>query len=78
MLEGLPPKRPWNGRHFFAEVSKEKGPTKCTLWLKQNEVGIDFSENEWNALRDLFRQAWENPELQRWLQGLRQEYGEQG
>lgn len=78
MLEGLPPKRPWNGRHFFAEVSKEKGPTKCTLWLKQNEVGIDFSENEWNALRDIFRQAWESPDLQRWLQELRQEYGEQG
>jgi len=78
MLEGLPPKRPWNGKHFFAEVSKEKGPTKCTLWLKQNEVGIDFSESEWNALRDLFRQASESPDLQRWLQELRQEYGEQG
>lgn len=78
MLEGLPTNRPWNGRHFFIEVSKDKGPRKCTLWLKQNEVGIDFSESEWDALRDLFRQAWENPELQRWLQELRQEYGEQG
>ena len=25
MLEGLPAKRSWNGRHFFAEASKERG-----------------------------------------------------
>jgi hypothetical protein len=78
MLEGLPPKRSWNGRHFLTAVSKVKGPTKCTLWLRQNEVGIDFTESEWSALRELFQQAWAIPELQRWFEELQQEYGEQG
>ena len=78
MLEGLPPERSWNGRHFLTTLSKEKGPTKCTLWLRQNEVGVDFTESEWSALRELLQQAWAIPELQRWLQELQQEYGEQG
>ena len=79
MLEGLPPKQqPWNGRHFYVSVAKEKGATKRTLWLKQNEVNVEFSEGEWNALRDIFRQALENPGLQQWLGELQLEYGEQG
>jgi hypothetical protein len=41
-------------------------------------VGIDFTENEWNALRELFQKAWAIPELQRWMQELQLEYGEQG
>jgi hypothetical protein len=39
-------KQPWNGKHFFTVVPKEKGPTKRTLWLKQNEVAVEFSESE--------------------------------
>jgi hypothetical protein len=58
--------------------SKEKGATKFTLWLRQNDVGIEFTESEWNALRELFRKAWAIPEIQRWLQELQNEYGEQG
>jgi len=60
-----------------ATLSKEKGPT-FTLWLRQNDIGIDFTENEWNALRELFQKAWAIPELQRWMQELQLEYGEQG
>ena len=29
-------------------------------------------------MRDLRRQDWQSPELQRWLKKLQQEYGEQG
>ncbi len=78
MLEQWPGKRSWNGRHFLTTVSKDKGPKKVTLWLRQNDVGIDFTESEWNALRELFQKAWVIPELQRWLQELELEYGEQG
>ena len=78
MLEGWSAKRSWNGRHFLVTPSKEKGATKFTLWLRQNDVGIEFTESEWNALRELFQRAWAIPEIQRWLQELQNEYGEQG
>jgi hypothetical protein len=78
MLEGLTAKRSWNGRHFLVTPSEEKGAAKFTLWLRQNDVGIDFIESEWNALRELFQKAWAIPEIQRWLQELQNEYGEQG
>ncbi len=78
MLEGWSAKRSWNGRHFLVTPSKEKGATKFTLWLRQNDVGIEFTESEWSALRELFQKAWAIPEIQRWLQELQNEYGEQG
>ena len=77
MLEGWSAKSSWNGRHFLTTLSKEKGPT-FTLWLRQNDIGFDFTENEWSALRELFQKAWAIPELQRWMQELQTEYGEQG
>ena len=78
MLEGWSEKRSWNGRHFLMTRVKEKGPAKFTLWLRQSDVGIEFTEKEWEALRELFQRAWVIPEVQRWLQELQLEYGEQG
>jgi hypothetical protein len=78
MLAGWPMKRSWNGRHFVATPSKEKGATTITLWLRRNDVGIEFTEREWVALRELSQKASAFPEVQRWLQELRLEYGEQG
>ncbi len=66
----------------MAGISSRRYPrrrgTTFTLWLRQNDVGIDFTETEWNALRELFQKAWAIPELQRWMQELKLEYGEQG
>jgi hypothetical protein len=42
------------------------------------DVGIEFTEREWAALRELSEKASALPEIQRWLEGLRLEYGEQG
>src|SRR6266852_5432558 len=78
MLAGWPMKRSWNGRHFVATPSREKGGTVITLWLRRNDVGIEFTEREWVALRELSQNASSLPELQRWLEELRVEYGEQG
>jgi len=78
MLDGWPMKRSWNGRHFVATPSMEKGVTQVTLRLRQNDVCIDFTEKEWAALRELFQKAGAFPEIQRWLEELRLEYGEQG
>ena len=78
MLDGWPMKRAWNGRHFVATPSKEKGVTQVTLRLRQNDVSIDFTEKEWAGLRELVQKAGAFQEIQRWLGELRLEYGEQG
>jgi hypothetical protein len=78
MLAGWPMKRSWNGRHFVATPSKEKSGTTITLWLRRNDVGIEFTEREWTALRELSQKSSALPEIQRWLEELRLEYGEQG
>ena len=78
MVDGWPMKRSWNGRHFLATPSKEKGEKTITLWLRRNDVGIEFTEQEWAGLRELSRKASAFPEIQRWLAELRLEYGEHG
>jgi len=77
MLEGVSD-QPWHGRCFFCVASKDQERTTRTLWLKRQDVRVEFSECEWNELRDLFRQAWQSPDLQRRMHELEQEYGEQG
>jgi len=78
MLEEWSAKRSWNGRHFLMTRAKEKGPAKFTVWLRQSNVDVEFTEKEWDALRELFQKAWAVPEVQRWLRELQLEYGEQG
>ncbi|HEV2196058.1 MAG TPA: hypothetical protein VGR55_10785 [Candidatus Acidoferrum sp.] len=78
MLEGWLMKRSWNGRHFVATHTKEKGGTSINLLLREQGVNAEFTEKEWDALRELLRKAWPSPELQRWLVELRMEYGEHG
>jgi hypothetical protein len=78
MLEGWSAKHSWSGRHFLTTISKEKGSAKFSLELRQHDVSIDFTEDEWDAVRELFQKALVIPEIQRWLEELRLEYGEQG
>jgi hypothetical protein len=78
MLEEWSAKHSWSGRHFLTTVSKEKGGTRFSLDLRQHDVSIDFTETEWDALRKLFQKGLAIPEIQRWLQELQLEYGEQG
>ncbi len=78
LLSGTP--SAWNGRTFHAVVTtdEESGETKITLWPKQQDLQIDFTDKEWQRLRDLFRQAWEKPEIIECIAALQLEYGEQG
>jgi hypothetical protein len=78
MLEGWSAKHSWSGRHFLMTVSMEKGSTKFSLDLRQHDVSIKFTETEWDALRELFLKGLAVPGIQRWLEELRLEYGEQG
>ena len=77
MLDGVRD-RVWNGRHFRTSVTTEADATTFSITLKASDVRLDLNETEWLALRDLFRDAWQRPELVRWLAALAQEYGEQG
>src|SRR5262249_14884235 len=67
MCDGWPTKRSWNGRHFVATPTKEKGGTSFNLLLREQGVNAEFTEKEWEALRELFSKAWRSPEIQRWL-----------
>lgn len=78
MVEGWLMKHSWNGRHFAATPTNEEGDTTITLWLRRNDVGIEFSEQQWAGLRELSAKGWASPEIQRWLAELRLEYGEHG
>jgi len=78
LLEGWSAKHSWSGRHFLMTPSEEKGGTKFSLELRQHDVSVDFTESEWDTLRELFQRALAIPEIQRWLEELRLEYGEQG
>jgi hypothetical protein len=77
MLDGVRD-RVWNGRHFRTSVAADPKATTFSLTLKASDVRLELHESEWLALRDLFRDAWQRPELARWLSALAQEYGEQG
>jgi hypothetical protein len=68
----------WHGRHFFTIVSQSRGLMTWTLGLKRQDMRVEFSACEWQALRDLVGQAWQSPELQRCVQELQQQYGEHG
>jgi hypothetical protein len=68
----------WSGRYFRVVVSQDGVQPTRTLSLKRLEVCVDVSEHEWNALREAVRQAWQTPDVQRWLSELQQEYGEHG
>ena len=80
MLEGVGQLPAWNGRYFHAVLtaSEASGETKYTLWPKQQDLQINFTDKEWQRLRDLFREAWEKPEIVERLAALQLEYGEQG
>ncbi len=80
MLEELGELRAWNGRYFHAVVTanEDSGEIRYSLWPKQQDWQIDFTDKEWLRLRDLFRQAWDRPEMVERMAALQLEYGEQG
>ena len=69
--------RPWVGRHFAIAVDDDAAGTHRVSPTRR-QMYFDVSATEWTALRDLFRRAWQSPELQPWLAELQLEYGEQG
>jgi hypothetical protein len=69
--------RAWIGRQYVATVHDD-GSGVRTVATTRRQMHFVLAATEWTALRDLFRRAWQSPELQRRLQELELEYGEQG
>ncbi len=77
MLAALNPKaRSWNGECFLAYVTHRDEEAEFWFRAHQNGITFGFSEEEWGAVRKLFRRAWETPELQAAWNALMLEYGE--
>jgi hypothetical protein len=66
----------WDGEHFYGYLVQREG--KKEFWFRAHKNGITFgfSEQEWSALGELFRRAWELPEVQATWDALGLEYGE--
>jgi hypothetical protein len=68
---------PWIGRQYCMTVNDD-GSGARTVAATRRQMHLVLAATEWTTLRDLFRRAWQSPELQRRLQELQLEYGEQG
>ena len=68
----------WSGTYFRTFRPVDEVSPITTLWLKRQEVSVDLSDGEWQALGELLERAWQHPQLQRLLRELRLQYGEQG
>ena len=76
MLERIAPG--WNGVHFHAYTVQE-GPEKPVRFYFRNMrdgVGLGFSSEEWQRLRQLFAEAAAIPKLQKLYEELSLVYGE--
>ena len=64
----------WRGRWSFGYTAME--PTVSPVWVRcHGATMFGFTADEWTALQDGFRRAWEMPELQRITGELMLEYG---
>jgi hypothetical protein len=69
--------RSWTGRQYLMTVANDGSGTRHVS-LPRRQMQFILTAIEWTTLRDLFRRAWQLPELQRSLQELQLEYGEHG
>jgi len=79
MLAALDPDGPthhWKGEYFFAYRSEEGKEAEFSFRARDNGITFTFSAKDWNAIRGLFRRAWEIPDVRLAWDGLVLEYGE--
>jgi len=79
MLASLDPDGPthhWNGEYFFAYRSEEGKEAEFSFRARDNGITFTFSVKDWDAIRGLFRRAWENPDVRLAWDELVLEYGE--
>ncbi len=79
MLAALDPETPtpdWKGEHFFGFRIERAKETEFSFRARDNGITFTLSEKEWKAVRELFRRAWEMPDVRLAWDGLILEYGE--
>ena len=64
----------WDGDSFFGYVVA--GSSAEGYWFRDGAISLGFPPEGWQQVRELFRQAWEHPEVTRIWDRLEQEYGE--
>jgi hypothetical protein len=66
----------WDGEHFFGYLVQREEENEFWFRAHKNGITFGFSDEEWSAVRELFRRAWELPELRAAWDTLSLEYGE--
>jgi hypothetical protein len=73
--EARPPQR-WDGRQFFGYVTEREKETAFWFRAHANGITFGFSGDEWKAVQELFRRAWEMPEVRIAWDAMSLDYGE--
>jgi len=80
MLEGLDLTRllaQWKGHYFYAHVGiTENQEFDVNFCARDNGVSFVFPMEHWKTIRNLFRRAWQSPDVMQAWDTLAQEYGE--
>ena len=67
----------WQGYYFYAHTeileSDERG---VFFFARENGITFGFPMEHWQSIRNLFRRAWQSPEVRRLWDALAIEYGE--
>jgi len=80
MLEGLDLTRPlaqWKGHYFYAHVGiTENQEFDVNFCACDNGVSFVFPMGHWKSIQNLFRRAWQSPDVMQAWDTLALEYGE--
>jgi hypothetical protein len=80
MLEGLDLTRPlaqWKGHYFYAHVGiMENQEFDVNFCACDNGISFVFPTEHWKSIQNLFRRAWQSPDVMQAWDTLGLEYGE--
>jgi hypothetical protein len=66
----------WKGEYFIGFVMERGKETELSLRARDNGITFTFTGKEWRSVQELFRRAWEIPDVRMMWDGLILEYGE--
>jgi hypothetical protein len=67
----------WQGYYFYAHTEiLEDGERGVFFFARENGITFGFPMEHWQSIRNLFRRAWQAPEVHRLWDALAIEYGE--
>jgi hypothetical protein len=67
----------WQGYYFYAHTEiLENDERGVFFFARENGITFGFPMEHWQAIQNLFRRAWQAPEVRRLWDALAREYGE--